>query len=283
MSNKVLVVGTVRNCSRRIRRILKVLEKELVAAGREPHFLLVESDSKDDTIDQLKDLSKARINFRFISLGNLETSIPNRVQRIAFCRNTYLQELERLNAVEQEYSHLIVADFDEVNFKIRFPRNSDWLFSEESVYAANQFGRYYDIFALRAMGWVEEDYRLSIQNHVAEGCSPLRAYLKAVAGKQKRIPPYGRAIEVQSAFGGLAVYPARILEGLRYIPEWIGEALYECEHVSLATSIRSRDARIMIATSLRNRGSFRHTFASNPLVLIVLWSLSRLRFRGSRL
>jgi hypothetical protein len=283
MRNKILVVGTVRNCSKSIRRVVRSLERELLAAGREPQFFLVESDSEDNTLDKLNALSKSKANFRFTSLGNLRTSIPDRLQRIAACRNVYLQELERLNAEEFQFSHLVVADFDEVNFRIRIPRNGDWLFSDESVFTSNQLGRYYDILALRASGWVEEDYRISIKRLQAGGSSLLRAYLKAVSQKQLKIPHSSRAFEVQSAFGGLAVYPAKVLVSLRYVPELIGEGLYECEHVSLSKSIRNRGTKIQIAPGLRNSGSFRHAFASNPFVLMILWTLTRVRFRSTRL
>jgi hypothetical protein len=283
MSKKVLVVGTVRNCSKTLTRALRVLEKELVEVGREPEFFLVESDSNDDTVNQLKDLSSNQANFRFVSFGKLQTTIPDRIQRIAFCRNAYLEELEKLNVDEDRFPHLLVADFDEVNSRIQFPRNGDWLFSEESVFATNQFGRYYDILALRAEGWVEEDYRVSTKRLIADGIRPLRAYLKAVSQKQMRIRSSTKAFEVQSAFGGLAIYPAKDLVGIRYVPELLSGVLYECEHVSLAKSLRARGTKIMIAPSLRNKGSLRHTFASNPVVLLILKALSTLHFPRSKI
>ena len=280
MSKKVLVVGTVRNCSKTLRRVLRVLEGELVAVGREPEFFLVESDSDDNTVVQLRALSKNKANFRYVSLGQLQMTIPDRIQRIAFCRNAYLEELEKLNVGEERFHHLVVADFDEVNSKIQFPRDSDWLFSEGSVFVTNQLGRYYDILALRADGWVEEDYRVSTKRFLATGIRPLRAYLKTVAQKQVRIRSSTRAFEVQSAFGGLAIYPAKALEGIRYVPELLDGVLYECEHVSLSKSLWARGTIIMIAPSLRNRGSLTHTFASNPVFLFILKALSTLRFPG---
>jgi hypothetical protein len=192
-----------------------------------------------------------------------------------------LEELERLNVGGERFHHLVVADFDEVNSKVQFPRNSGWLFSDESVFATNQFARYYDILALRAEGWVEEDYRVSTKRFLADGIRPVRAYLKAVAQKQVRIRSSIRAFEVQSAFGGLAIYPAKALEGIRYVPESLDGVLYECEHVSLSKSLRARGTKIMIAPSLKNKGSLRHTFASNPVVLFILRALSTLRFPRS--
>lgn len=279
----MLVVGTVRNCSKTLRKVLRTLQRELLAVGRDPEFFLVESDSDDSTVDQLKELSSTQANFRFVSLGNLKVSLPERIPRIAFCRNVYLEELERLNHAEDKFNHLVVADFDEVNSKIQFPQNSNWLFSDQSVFCANQFGRYYDIFALRASGWVEEDYRLTIQKHLSDGARPLHAYLQAVAQKQVHIQPGNKPFEVQSAFGGLAIYPTKVLAGLRYAPQTLEELLHECEHVSLSKSIWSKGTKVMIAPSLRNKGSLRHTFSSSPLVLAVLKPLSRVGFWRPRL
>lgn len=279
MSNKVLVVGTIRNCSTKLRKVVKCLEKELLAVGREPEFFLVESDSDDGTVEQLMGLARSKSNFRFVTLGILRLKIPERIQRIAFCRNVYLEELERLNQAEGKFDHLVVADFDEVNFRIQFPRNSALIFSDKSIFTANQFGRYYDILAVRADGWVEEDYRLSIQQLVNAGDQPLQAFLQAVSHKQVHIKPGAAAFEVHSAFGGLAIYPARVLEGLRYAPKALTETLYECEHVELSKAIGSRGARIMIAPSLRNKGSLRHTFTSNPLVRAALSLVFRVGFR----
>ena len=279
MSKKVLVVGAVRNCSTKLRKVVRRIEKELLAVGREPEFFIVESDSDDGTVEQLMGLAKRKSNFRFVTLGILRLKIPERIQRIAFCRNVYLEELERLNQTEGKFDHLVVADFDEVNFRIQFPRNSDWIFSDKSIFTANQFGRYYDILALRADGWVEEDYRLSMQQLVNAGARPLQAFLQAVSHKQVHIKPGTSAFEVHSAFGGLAIYPARVLEGLRYAPKALTETLYECEHVELSKAIASRGGRIMIAPNMINKGSLRHTFTSNHLVRASLSLVSRVSFR----
>ena len=283
MNNKVLVVGTVRNCSKTLRKVIRTLERELLAVGRDPEFFLVESDSDDSTVNRLQELSNTQANFRFVSLGNLKASIPDRVPRIAFCRNRYLEELERLNHAEDKFNHLVVSDFDEVNSKIQFPGKGDWLFSDQSVFTANQFGRYYDVFALRAPGWVEEDYRLTIQKHLGEGARPLQAYLQAVSQKQVHIQPLRKPFEVQSAFGGLAIYPTNVLEGLRYAPQQLTETLYVCEHVSLSKSIWSKGIKVMIAPSLRNKGSLSHTFSSIPIVLAFLKRVPGVNFWGRRL
>jgi hypothetical protein len=93
-----------------------------------------------------------------------------------------------------------------------------------------------------------------------------------------RIRSNTKTLEVQSAFGGLVIYPAKALAGIRYVPELLDGVLYECEHVSLSKSLRRNGTKIMIAPSLMNKGSLRHTFASIPAVLFILKAVSSLRF-----
>jgi hypothetical protein len=275
MREEVFVVGTVRNCSKKILRVVKQLEKQLSRAGRSAHFFLVESDSRDETVGRLEKIAKTRPNFQFVSLGELERKTPNRIARIAVCRNTYMYELEKLENAGRALTHVIVADFDKVNFKVRFPRIPERLFSQDVVFTANQFGRYYDILALRAHGWVDEDYRISMLRYLEKKLTKLAAFLEAVSKKQVHIPPSEEAIEVQSAFGGLAIYPWRAISGLRYEPDQVTDSILECEHVSFSRSIKFRNVKIFIEPSLRNKGDYRHSFSSNPFVYAALRVSSR--------
>jgi hypothetical protein len=91
--------------------------------------------------------------FRFASLGQLQPTIPGRTDRIAHCRNRYLQEIAE-NPEYADIDFVVVADFDNLNtlvsaksFRSCFKRQ-DW-----DVCTANQRGPYYDIFALRHPTW----------------------------------------------------------------------------------------------------------------------------------
>ena len=88
-SKSLLVVGLASDCGRTIEadvmRLLAALEyfKSL-------SWLVIESDSVDDTLDVLTRLNATIPNFRFLSLGTLCDKIPLRTERIAHCRNQYL-------------------------------------------------------------------------------------------------------------------------------------------------------------------------------------------------
>jgi hypothetical protein len=71
------------------------------------------------------------------------------------------------------------------------------------------------------------------------------------------IDPTEDWIEVDSAFGGLAIYRRHALSRVRYIG--LGEAGQEiCEHVSLNSQIRSNGYRVFINPMLVNAALTEH-------------------------
>ena len=91
-SKNVLVVGTARNCARYIKEDILAFQSALQDFNQ-VHWLVIESDCKDNTLAKLNELAENIARFRFISLGILSKEYPLRTARLAFCRNTYLKEL----------------------------------------------------------------------------------------------------------------------------------------------------------------------------------------------
>src|SRR5262245_45711953 len=89
---KFLVVGLVRNCASSVRADVARLAKALSPSG-DVRWLLVESDSGDDTLEVLGQLRQEIAGFDYCSLGRLRDRIPQRTARIAHCRNVYLEAL----------------------------------------------------------------------------------------------------------------------------------------------------------------------------------------------
>jgi hypothetical protein len=160
--------------------------------------------------------------------------------------------------------YLVVADLDGVNSRIHFSQPKDTLVSADTIVAANQKGFYYDILALRASTWVEEDYRLSITK-APNGIDPLSSFLKFVSAKQRRISKSEPSIKVASAFGGLAIYPVPLLDGCSYEPKELSPDIWECEHVGFNACALRNGGQMIILPSLRNKGSLQHTFFAYQL------------------
>ena len=89
MTQKILLVGVISGVGKTLERELKIVLKSL-SSFETIHIFLVESDSNDDTVRVLKKIQSSNQNFTYISKGQLSAKLPNRVERIAFCRNIYV-------------------------------------------------------------------------------------------------------------------------------------------------------------------------------------------------
>ncbi len=247
---RILVVGIARNCEKAIRHDVLQLHAAFQGA-QQLHWFLVESDSSDKTLEVLASLESELPDFRFRSLGNLASSIPDRTDRIAYCRNVYLEELDS-NPLYASVEYVVVADLDGVNNLVTsegvdscFTR-SDW-----DVCTANQRAPYYDIWALRHPVWNPNDCLMQYAFLSERGAQRELAAWVSAYGKMITIPESADWIPVDSAFGGLGLYRRAILAGARYSGAGEnGEPV--CEHVPLHKQLRARGARIFINPRLIN-------------------------------
>jgi len=252
-----LVVGVVRNCEKKIEadveRIALALEK-----AKKLYWFIVESDSDDRTLSVLKRIKCNTSNFNFESLGGLSSKKPLRTDRIAHCRNRYLAEV-RENKSYRDIDLVVVADFDGLNTHINLNAiKSCWERHNWDMCAANQDGPYYDIFALRHFLWSPNNCfeQLNFFNSFRQNYIVNR-YI-SVYSKMIRIPQEADWIEVDSAFGGFAVYNKSILD----FGEYIGisdSGLEQCEHVPFHKRLKENGARLYINPRLINAKRTEHT------------------------
>ena len=272
---EILIAGLARNCGTTLVPSAEQLEI-LFGPDVSLSFFLVESDSTDGTRNLLELLSRENPRFKYKSLGNLEPEIPDRIQRIAHCRNHYLTHLHNQLAQGIKVEYLVVEDFDGVNSRISPPRTIEELFLRDTIVSANQRGPYYDVLALRSQSWVEEDYRVSIAK---DPCGPdrLTGFMKFVSSKQRRISKSEPPIKVESAFGGLAIYPVHLLDGCRYDPIELSPGVWECEHVGFNAQVLRNGGQMIILPSLTNQGPLAHTIVARWLPEPLLTRLVQLR------
>jgi hypothetical protein len=282
---EILIAGIVRDCRKTIAPSINQLNK-LLGPNVNLSYFLVESDSTDGTKLMLEQLSNKNPRFNYKSLGNLAPEIPDRIRRIAYCRNRYISYLQDQLAMGKKIDYLLVADFDGVNARVSHRAAGQKLLSNDTIVSANQKGFYYDILALRAPSWVEEDYRISMTKD-RTGRDPLTSFLRFVSLKQRRISKNEPPIKVLSAFGGLAIYPVPLLDGCRYEPTELAPDIWECEHVGFNAQALSNGGQMVLLPSLWNRGSLLHTlfahrlprYALQILILLGVPSLFR-KFKG---
>ena len=256
-TREILVVGVSRNCANRIKEDIATLKSSLTDFSQ-VHWLVIESDSADDTSVKLSELAAEVDNFRYITLGSLAEKFPSRTERIAHCRNAYLKEL-RENSLYQDVEFVMVADLDGINTFISkeaiascFTRD-DW-----AVCAANQQGPYYDVWALRHKIWCPNDCRQQVRFFQQHGLDKETAKKYGITSKMLIIQRDTPWIEVDSAFGGLAIYRRYALENAHYIG-LLEDGTEICEHVTLHKQIKDYGFKIFINPALINAGLTQHT------------------------
>jgi hypothetical protein len=279
---EILIVGTLKNGGLRAIKDLRVIEKAFSPIANCMKFI-VESDSTDSTIDVLTANRNRCANFDFKSLGTLEKRFPDRIERIRFCRNEYVSYI-RENYQRNKWDLVVVADLDGMNrrlmklsVRLAISRLSKW----DAIFATQLLG-HYDILALRMDGRISVDCFSAMQRELnseerkflpGKRCpNGLRKYLhedslrkKYIYSNMKRFPFRGGPWEVQSAFGGLAIYKTAIFRQFDYSSSNEVDAK-ECEHVSLHKKVIESGRKIAIEPLLIN--SVFNAYISNRLFIV---------------
>jgi hypothetical protein len=259
----ILVTGLARDVAKFIPRELNRIEKGMNEIFEKVNFLIIESDSKDKTEKVLEGIKKERNNFSYKSLGTIESIFPNRIQRLAFCRNVYVKEI-RENKLYKDVDFVAIVDFDIKNNRLRLNElknlinNHSW----DAIFA-NQTGRYYDIYALRKKGWVEndcfDDYKKFSMSMSSQDAKEL-----AIWSKMRKIGVNSPLLPVDSAFGGLGVYRKNVFINFDY--SLTNENIHESEHVSLHKKITDSNGLLFIVPNMTNFSWNAHNLSSFKLL-----------------
>lgn len=277
MIKNALICATVRDVEETIFKEVSDLDMIFSKSFDSYEYCVVESDSSDSTIDQLDKLKKNIPNFNFLSLGNLANKIPSRTERIAYCRNKYLDVLLNLTKSGNRIDYVVVVDLDCINNKIQlteFVRALNVISSNFNIGGVfpNQLGPYYDVYALRHPYWnafnsseVQKFYEKSLKQDV------FFAHLYSVLIKMVTIPVDTGNIEVESAFGGMAIYNANDVLKSKY------DGKIECEHVAFNKGIRNTGKKLFILPFLINSGVNNHSFKRSILYILYLFLRSKIK------
>jgi hypothetical protein len=217
----------------------------------------VESDSNDSTLEVLSALKNEVADFEYLTMGSLRGQMPVRTERLAYCRNAYLQEI-RSNDKYRDIDYVVVSDFDGMNTHLTsISIDSCWERDDWDVCTANQDGPYYDVWSIRHPEWSPNDcfeqYRFLLNLKV----SAYKAYYVSVFSRMITIPLNAPWIEVDAAFGGLGVYKKEALISSKYVG--VTKAGQEiCEHVLLSEKIKEGGYKIFINPRLINTRRSEH-------------------------
>jgi len=225
---KVVLGGIVKNIERNSIQILKfitLLKNEIP----ELEVCIFENNSTDSTKDFLNSIQNEFIQIQIENFeesfflnsfpGRTYTNEGCRIHKIAFARNQLLKMIEKKNLTSDDY--VIIMDLD-INMSpdiriikhiiYNFPKEIDVLFAN----GIQHNGHYYDGYEFRSD---QLPYGPEILGEMF--------WSDAHMGKiQKRYTIDDGFIPVISAFGGLAIYRANVIEGCSYSAD-ITDTLHE--------------------------------------------------------
>ena len=177
----------------------------------------------------------------------------------------------------EDVDFVVVADLDGVNSRLTSDVvASCWSRTNWDVCTANQNGPYYDVWALRHPLWSPNDCWVHAEFLMSCGVSRFRSISSAVYSRMIRLLPNSEWIEVESSFGGLAIYRKIVLNDVSYNGiNHIGEEC--CEHVSLHAQIREKGGRIFINPGMLNSDVVGHAVNATGFGLVCFWLRCQLR------
>lgn len=248
-SANILIAGMARNVEPFLEKEIQIL-LESTKRFNKTYFYVVESDSNDATVTKLAQLRKTLNHFDYLSLGELSQYISSRTDRLAHCRNQVIHAVKS-NPDYADIDYVMLADLDGLNTLLTEAKIAQcWQVDEDwDVICANQIELYYDVYALRHPYWGQVDC-LSQQQYLEAYLDKEAAHLMAVEAKQYPIKSNAGLIEVDSAFGGLAIYKKEAFILGTYVGQENGHDV--CEHVTFHQILKSAGKRIFINSALIN-------------------------------
>jgi hypothetical protein len=162
----------------------------------------------------------------------------------------------------------VVADLDGMNSAISSIRMNKAINNSNNwdVCFSNQTFGYYDLYALRSKGWVENDcfaelsnlkkmspFSQRYDNSFLDFLSAFKHFdklrVQAIYSKMHKLK--GKPIRVESAFGGLAIYKPEVFLSFDY--STISDSSYgNCEHLDLHSKCVNSGLNLYIDPKLIN-------------------------------
>lgn len=265
------VLGCAQNCGKYINAVfqnIRCLSENFCTS----QVLILENDSTDDTIEQIRLHQHLLSNLTARSFNGLNARIPAKTERLAHLRNGAMEWLKQQRTNTND-TLVMVLDLDEVN-ATPWPISSwlealQWFISKPGAAGllANQQGPYYDLWALRHPQRCPVDvWQEVLSLHLQQPeLSDEELIERAYRPWQFEINTSAAPEAVDSAFGGLGFYKLSWLQrnqqpysGL--ISLWLetpgqGSKLVRwqvAEHVSFHAGLRQAGASLWIHPALIN-------------------------------
>lgn len=254
-ASRAVICGAARDVEKTVKRFVSDMQVGF-SNFREIHFVFCESFSKDKTRRVIQEL--AMLNSKIHLVDDLEISEheTRRSVRIASARNA-IKNYIMCNF--SDFDFVVMADLDGVNRDITQKSiESCWTIGYWDMVSASQTYKYYDIWALRAKAWCENDCWDEYER-LKERHSEKDALRLAITSKMRAIPKTLDPIPVLSAFGGFAIYQMEAFMQGTYSGVLDG-GKEVCEHVPFNLRLSSLGCELFIAPKLVNLNSLTQRF-----------------------
>lgn len=227
-----------RDCESNLQRNLSYIENY---RNQFQHSIVIaiENDSHDGTKKILEKWAQESEGFILKSQNHPEWSSLHRVQRIALCRNEYMDILREQN---ESYDFVIIIDMDVELCDVDFMEVIHNAPSDFSALFAN--GRYYLSVLRHRVPMFYYDLYAYVPNN-----SPKIVFIGGELGDNgdvlERLLRRQEYVQCDSAFGGLAVYRFETIQNLTYITvpnHRSNKYTLLCEHVPFNAECRKRGA-----------------------------------------
>jgi glycosyltransferase involved in cell wall biosynthesis len=245
----IIIVGIVRDIEKSFDRDFEKLSAAFSRFSR-IDWHVVESGSIDASADLIQEYANKLENFSFDRLEH--QSALTRTENMAIARNAYLDHLRSESRLDF-YEYVAIADFNNLNNELTASAiESCFINNSWDVVSANQRGRYYDVWALRHPLWSPNDCWEQHAFYRKYMKFPESAITFSMRSRMLRIPSDEAWIEVDSAFGGLAIYKSSILNSNARYSGITSEGKRICEHVPFNFALKAEGARIFVNPALIN-------------------------------
>tara|TARA_Y100000992_G_scaffold163574_1_gene109748 strand:- start:246 stop:1145 length:900 start_codon:yes stop_codon:yes gene_type:complete len=229
-------VGLSKNCFNTLKKNLDFLKEFKAYSKYKISIFIIDSDSDDGTKEFCRQMEQDKTIDEFIEIDNLSDKYQSRIKKLVYCRN---KGLEQVKKNFKESSLFIPMDMDMDLFKLMDNKKFNNLleyFINNEIDALFPFSipYYYDIFALRKKGWVNGNdvNKADVLKKTLILGSFFINYFFIIRKQYSPNNFRNDLIDVESAFGGMAMYKITKSEMLDNTYKWDQENSRKvCEHI----------------------------------------------------
>lgn len=255
--DKLIIAGLVKNAEKTFSLEYQKLNK-LFEDDFEIHWIIVESESTDSTINVLKEIKNQNNCFDYLTFGSHQYKELSRTEKFSFLRNQYVEYIKKSNV---NFDYVVISDFDRVNKKLTkkgiqscWQTNYEW-----DACFANQNGPYYDIYALRHNLLSPHDFSEEFNFKLKVTKDRNWSEQSSLFSKMLKINQESDWIEVDSAFGGFGIYRKRAFLSSSYKGKDDSDKRV-CEHVTFHKNMVDQGFKLFINPRLINANYVDHSF-----------------------